>query len=145
MSDFEDSVVAPQSTQRRPVMVYVICGVVIFGIVVAVPALWLATRGLLNLGSVGNEFYRKFGPWNYLGVFISLVLSVCFALSLFRLKRVAFHLAVALLLVNAVKTLAYVPALHAMGQSYLSIALNFGVALLLVFYVAHLVRTGVIT
>jgi hypothetical protein len=132
-------------TRRRPALVWVICLLCIFGVVVALSSVYLVTRGSLRISSPAENFYQKFGALNYFGVLVSGLLCLLLAISLFRLKKSAFYYAFLLFVANTVKTIAYFSQLHAMGQSAVRLVLGPCVTLLIVWYVWHLRRRGVVS
>jgi len=128
--------------RRRPILVWVICAWYAIAILVAIPAIFLATSGAIPLPPAAGTFYQSFGLLNYVGVLGSAVLAALAGITLFRMRRSAFAYATALFVLNVAKTIWYWPSLHAMGYGLGYQAFQMALSALLPLYVWRLWATG---
>jgi len=70
--------------QRRPFLVWVICGWYTFTLCIAVPGVIAACTGIVSLSGSTKAFYERFGLLDYLGAIVGFLLMIAVVVTLFR-------------------------------------------------------------
>lgn len=85
-----------QSVRRsgRPALVWVLLVGYALWVCLGVPSIIAATNGALTLPEPFAKYYRAFGIWDFIRVGISFALVAAIMVALFKMKRIALHLAI---------------------------------------------------
>ena len=129
---------------KRPGLVWVIIVLYAVGLVVSLGSLYAAVTGALHLPERAAAFYARFGTLNFLGIAASAIISTAFLVELVRMRKSAAYLATAGFVVMIAKDLWYAPELMKFEHWMASLIIGPVISLLIVCYMWHLKRTGVL-
>jgi hypothetical protein len=136
----------PNAPRRRPVLVWVICVWIWFGLVsTPLGFYWVLTSDAPEFAAA-RAYYAELSTLTWLLMAVALVLSLVMSIHLFRLKRVAFTLAVAQLALGVFNAIVMpeVPTEQDAPSYWIGAASGIVFYVLVVIYLRHLRRKNVL-
>ena len=136
------AVPASETVAKRPRLVWAILVLYTLSLLLALATIYAIFSKAFRLPAGDAAFYADFGSLNFLGIGLSAILSTCFIVQLFRMRKGAAYFATAGFLVLIVKEFWYQPRLVRLGHSLAPALIGVVIAFLVVCYTWHLKRTG---